>query len=510
MATDNARIAKNTLFMYFRMFLVMGVSLLTARVTLRTLGAVDYGLNAVLGGIVAMFSFVNASPSGAVSRNLTFELGRGDMKRVGEVFNVSLVVFLCLAVVIVLLSETAGIWFFRNKMVIPEDRMRAAFWVLQISIVGVPLSLSQVPYSAMLVAHENMRIYAYFSIADAVAKLAIIYALVVSPFDKLVTLSTLGFAWQVAAIMFYRFYCITRYPMTKLRFCKDGSLYAGIFKFAGSDLIGNVSCLAQGQGLNLLLNAFFGPVVNAARGIAYGLQGMTTQFSSNFMVAVEPQIVKSYAQGDYSGMWRLVFRSSVFSYCLVWMLALPAWIEGGALLRLWLGEYPAHTLQFFRLIVVACLLETVGRPLVKVIHATGKVLLGNVTVGLVLCLSFPAAWLCLRVGMEPESVFWCTVFSLAIGNIGVWFVLRHYLEYDIVDYVMKVYGRCLLVTVASAVFPAVLCAKIMEPCLLRMLLTGIVSALSVGVATLYLGMGVNDRMRLFSIVRSRICRMCTH
>lgn len=504
MATDNTRIAKNTLFLYFRMFLVMGVSLVTAGVTLRVLGSVDYGLNAVLGGIVAMFSFLNGSLSGAASRNLTFALGRGDIKRVGEIFNALLVTFVGLALVIVFLSETVGLWFFYNKMIIPPERMRAAFWVLQLSVIGVPISLSQVPYNAVLVAHEDMKIYAYVSIADAVVKLTIIYALVISPFDKLITLSFLGFAWSVATIAFYRVYCIRKYAETKLHFCRDRALYKSIFQFAGCDLIGNLSGLAQGQGFNLLLNAFFGPVVNAARGIAYGLQGMTAQFSGNFMIAVTPQIIKSYAQGDYEGMWRLVKRASCFSYYLMLLLALPVWIEADFVLHLWLGKFPDHTIAFFYLIVIVCLLETIGRPLVKVVHATGKMLLGNLTVGITLCLAFPVAYVCLRQGLPPESVFWCAIVSWAVGNVLLWFVLRHYHKYDVFDYVLTVYGRCAIVTAVSVVVPLFVCTRIMQPSIVRMLLTGGITSVSIGLTALYLGMNSSDRNRLVRFVKSKI------
>ena len=493
MATDNARIAKNTLFLYFRMFLVMAVSIVTAGVMLRVLGPVDYGLRTVLGGVVAMFTFMNGALSGSASRHLTFALGRGDMKRVCEVFNVSLVVFLGLAAIIVLLSETIGLWFFYHKMVIPAERMHAALWVLQLSIIEIPISLTQVPYGAVLVAHENMKIYAYVSVADAVVKLAIAYLLVISPFDKLISISVMWFAWGVAMVVFYRIYCIRKYSETKLRFCWNKRLYKDVLGFAGSDLIGNLSCLAQGQGLNLLLNTFFGPLVNAARGIAYGLQGMTTQFSGNFMTAVVPQIIKSYAQGDYTGMWRLVYRASCFSYCLVWLLALPALIETDYVLRLWLGDYPEHTLSFFRLVVMLSLLGTISYPLTKTMHATGKILLGNISVGTLLCLTLPIAYVCLRLGCRPESVFWCSIATNVTGNVILWFVVRRYVKYSIADYALNVYGRCVVVTAASSILPSLVCVRIMEPCFVRMLVTGVITTVSVAVSVLYLGMSSGDR-----------------
>ena len=503
MATDNKRIFKNTLFLYFRMFLVMGVSILTAGVTLRVLGEVDYGLYAVLGGIVAMFSFLNGSIGGAASRHITYELGKGDYGAVNRIFNVSLVVFVALAIIIVLLSETVGLWFFCNKMTIPPERMNASFWVFQLSIINVPLMLTQVPYSAVLIAHENMKIYAYVSIADAFARLGIIGLLVVSPFDKLVSLSLLGFGWSLVTLVFYRIYCIRKYSETRLCFCKDKRLYKGMLTYAGSDLIGNLSVLAQGQGFNLLLNVFLGPAVNAARGIAYSLQGMTTQFSGNFMTAVAPQIIKSFAQGDREGMWQLVKRSSCFSFYLVFMLALPACLEGDYVLTLWLGKYPDHTLNFFYLVMIACLLQTLKTPLVKVVHANGKLLWANLIGGSVLCLAFPVGYLFLRIGLPPESIFWATIGSMAIGNVCDWFICRHYVPFSISDYVKAVYGRSVVVLALSPILPYFLVVHNCEPSFVRMIITGLVSVLSVGIVALYFGMPRHDRARLLEVAQNR-------
>ena len=507
---DNARIAKNTIFLYFRMFVTLGVSLVTAGVTLRVLGSVDYGINAVIGGVVAMFSFVNGSLSGAASRHITFELGRGDLRRVNAVFNVSLIVFAALSLAIVLLSETVGLWFFYHKMLIPPERIDVAFWLLQLSIISVPLMLTQVPYEAVIIAHENMKVYAYVSIADACARLAIIYGLCISPFDKLLTFGTLNFAWSIANLAFYRVYCIRRYPCeTKIVLCRDRALYKGIFQFAGSDLIGNLSCLAQGHGFNLLLNTFFGPVVNAARGIAYGLQGMTTQFGNNFTTAVHPQIVKAYAQGDLDGMWRLVRRASCFTYYLVWVLALPALLEGDYVLKLWLGDYPEHTLSFFHLIVVVCLIGAVKGFVLKVIHATGKVFLSNLTGGTICCLAFPVAYTFLRKGCPPESVFWCAIGSAFLSNLTDLAVLRHYLAFNVAGFVFSVYGRCLLVTGLSAALPVLLYDRFLTPSFVRMLLTGVMTTVSVGSMALVFGMSGSDRRKFLALFGQKFFRRGT-
>ena len=506
MAVDNRRIAKNTLMLYFRMFVVMGISLATAGVTLRVLGSVDYGINAVLGGIVAMFSFLNGSLSGAASRFITFELGRGDSARLNHVFNASLAIHLALGLLIVLLSETIGLWFFYNKMILPAERVSAAFWVLQLSILTVPLSLTQVPYGAVIIAHENMKIFAYVSVADAVVRLLNIYLLLISPFDKLITLAVLGTAWSVITMIFYRVYCRHMYEETKLKLCVDWKMYGEMFRYAGSDLIGCTSVLLQGQGVNMLLNTFFGPVINAARGIAYSVQGQATQFSNNFMTAVRPQIIKSYAVGDTDGMWRLVKRSGCYSYYLIWLLALPFLLEADYVLKLWLGSYPEHTLSFFRLILVACLIQSLKTPRTAVLHAIGKLFVPNVVVGTLLCMSFPIAYVFLRLGYSPESVFHATNIVMVLSEISGLVILKMYYSYSIRDYVITVYLRCIMVTIVSTIVPYFAYA-IFNPSFMRVLWTALLTTVSVGLTSFSLGMDSGDRMRVIGLIQNKLARL---
>lgn len=506
MSIDNGRIAKNTLMLYFRMFVTLAISLATAGVTLRVLGSVDYGLNAVLGGIVAMFSFLNSSMSGAASRFLTFELGRGDSVRLNRTFNASIIIHLVLGLLIVLLSETVGLWFFYNKMIIPVERLNAAFWVLQLSIVTVPLSLTQVPYGAVIIAHENMKVFAWMSIVDACVRLLNIYLLLVSPFDKLITLAVLGTAWSVSQMIFYRVYCMRKYPETRLHPCVDWRMYGEMFRFAGSDFIGCSSVLLQGQGVNLLLNTFFGPVVNAARGIAYSVQGQATQFSNNFMTAVRPQIIKSYAAGDVKGMWLLVKRSGCVSFFLIWFLAFPFLLEANYVLTLWLGKYPEHTVSFFQLILVACLIQSLKTPRSAALHALGKLFVPNIVTGGVLCLSFPLAYVFLKMGYAPESVFWATNIMMALSEVSSLLIQRMYIKFSICDYLLTVYGRCVLVIVASILLPY-FAHSVFEPSFLRLFWTGGLTTLSVGLSALYLGMSRSDRQKLFAIAIDRLHKL---
>ncbi len=503
MATNNRRILKNTLMLYFRMFLVMGISLATAGVTMRVLGSVDYGLNAVLGGIVAMFSFLNGALSGAASRFITYELGHGDFGRLNKVFNASLVIHLALGLLIVLLAETGGLWFFYNKMIIPPERLKAAFWVLQLSIIVVPLTLTQVPYGAVIIAHENMKIFAYVSIVDSVVRLLNIYLLLISPFDKLITLSVLLTAWNVIMMIFYRVYCIRRYPETKLRPCVDWKMYGEMFRFAGSDLVGCASVLLQGQGVNMLLNTFFGPVVNAARGVAYSVQGQATQFSSNFMTAVRPQIIKSYAAGDKDGMWLLVKRSGCLSYYLIWLLALPFVLEADYVLTLWLGKYPEHTVSFFKLILVSCLIQALKTPRSAALHALGKLFIPNIITGTVLCLSFPLAYIFLRLGYEPESVFHATNVSMLLSEVSSLLIQRYYIRFSIRDYLFSVYGRCILVTAVSLIISYAL-YDIFKPSFIRVIWTVCLTTLSISISVLYLGMSKSERLKVFQFVWNKL------
>ena len=486
------------------MFLIMGVSLYTSRVVLATLGVVDYGLYNVVGGIVTMFSFLNGSLGAATSRYITFELGKKNYERLNKIFNVALLTHIFIGIIIVLLAETIGLWFFYEKMIIPEERLNAAFWVYQISIFSTLISLTQVPYNATIIAHENMKVYAYVGIVEVILKLVVVYLLVISPFDKLIFYASLLFIINIGIILFYRIYCIKRYQESRINLCKEKVLYKDMFKFAGSDLIGNVSVLAQGQGLNLLLNVFFGPVVNAARAVAYQVQGAVTQFSNNFMTAVRPQIIKSYAEGNLKDMWQLVIQSSNFSYYLMWLICLPIILETKTILTLWLGEFPDHTISFMMLVLMLCLIQTVKTPRVTIFHAMAKVFWSNITVGVVLCLAFPLAYFFLKIGGAPESVFWAANITMIASEFVSVLVLRYFLDFSILNYFLQVHGRCLLVTIVSSIIPYLLFDKFMEPCLLRLIVTCLLTTLSVCVTSLYLGMNKNLRSKLYNIVSSKL------
>lgn len=504
--SDNKKIAKNTLFLYLRMFMIMGVNLYTSRIVLQTLGVEDYGIYNVVGGVVTMFSFLNGSLGGATSRYITFELGRKDYVKLNKVFNVALVTHLLIGFIIVFLAETVGLWFFCEKMTIPEDRFSAAFWVYQISILSSLVSLTQVPYNATLIAHEEMKVYAYVGMAEALFKLLVVYLLGMAVFDKLVFYALLLFLINLCIVSFYRVYCIRHYVESKINFCGDKALYKGMFKYAGSDLIGNVSVLAQGQGLNLLLNVFFGPVVNAARAVAYQVQGAITQFGNNFMTAVRPQIIKLYANGEVKEMFRLVYLSSNFSFYLMWLLIMPLSLEADYVLSLWLGKYPDHTVSFLNLIFILCLIQPLKTPRTIVLHATGKLFLANVVIGTLLCCAFPLAYFFLKLGGEAESVFWAANITMFLSEFISVFIVRKYVEYSISDYLLNVHFRCAVVTLVSLILPYYIYDKFMEPSFFRLLCTISITTLSITITVLSIGMNKDMRKKIISIVKSKIHR----
>lgn len=502
--SDNKRIARNTMFLYFRMMLVMLVNLYTSRIVLQYLGIEDYGIYNVVGGIVTMFTFLNGSLGTATSRYITFELGRKNLTRLNQVFNVAFIIHLCIALLIIILSETIGLWFFYEKMTIPENRFNAALWVYQISILTCFFSLTQVPYNATIIAHENMKIYAWVGIGEVIGKLIIVYLLLISPIDKLVFYALLLCLLQVSIMWFYRVYCNKKFKESKLKIYRNKALYREMFGYAGSDLIGNMSVLAQGQGLNILLNMFFGPVVNAARGIAYQVQGAVTQFSNNFMTAVKPQIIKLYAEGKVNDMMELVQKSSCFSFYLMWIITFPIFLESDYILTLWLGKYPEHTVSFLRLILVLCLIQTLKTPRTTVFHATGHIKLTNIIVGTILCAAFPLAYILLKLGYSPESVFWASNLTMIISEFAGIIILKRYINFSARKYLKEVHIKCLIVAVVSFIVPALTYRHFMEQSFVRLLFTLLLTTLFSLMTIWLIGIDKGDKNKLSSIIKKKL------
>ena len=362
-SANNKRIAKNTLLLYVRMLFIMGVQLFTSRVVLNTLGVVDYGIYNVVGGVVSMFAFLNGAMVTSTQRYLTFELSKGDLQRLKVVFTTSVQIHLIISLVIVALGETVGLWFFYEKMVIPPERFTAAMWVYQLSILTMVVQVMSVPYNSTIVAHEQMGIFAVISVVEITLKLAVVYLLVIGNFDKLIFYAILIALVQLFVRFLYTRYCSKNYEESKLIKSYDKNLMKEMSKFMGWNIWGNLAATLFGTGLNLLLNVFFGPVVNAARAVAVQVETAIANFSTNFLMAVNPQITKLYAQENLAEMHKLLFRASKFTFFLLFTLSLPVMIETEPILTVWLKIVPDYSVIFLRLLLCIVMIDAVVRPL---------------------------------------------------------------------------------------------------------------------------------------------------
>jgi len=405
-AENNKRIAKNTLLLYFRMLLMIVINLYTSRVILQVLGVEDFGINNVVGGVITMLGFLTGSLAGASSRYITYDLGKGDMEVMKKTFGNILSIHLLLAVIVVVIGETLGLWFMTTQLQIPEAREAAAFWVYQFSIISFVLSVISVPYNASIIAHEKMSAFAYISIIDAVLKLLIVYLLLVIPYDKLIVYAALFCCIQIFDRIIYSVYCRRHFAETRSKLNFDKKLFKEIFAFAGWTMNGNLAVIGYTQGINVLLNIFFGPAVNAARGIAVQVQNVTRQFCTNFQMALNPQLTKSYAVGDYAHMHQLLKVSSKFSFYLMLLISLPLMLEAPLILKWWLGTVPEHTVSFLRLILCTGILFALSNPVITAVHATGKLKKFQLIEGSMLLSIVPIAYLLLKLfHIPPEYVF---------------------------------------------------------------------------------------------------------
>ena len=503
---NQKRIAKNTALLYVRMLFIMVVSLYTSRVILQTLGDIDFGLYNVIGGIVVAFSFLNGVMSSACSRYFAIEIGRGDDEALRKVFNLNVTIFILLGGIILLLAETVGLWFLNHKMVIPPDRMGAAQWVYQCSIIAFIINMFATPYRSVITARENMKVYAYCSVVEVVLKLAIVYLLVVSPFDKLILYSVLMVSITVGTSLFYSLYCRHCYAECRYSFYWDRPLFKEIVGYTGWQVIGVASDIGRNQGVNIILNMFFGSIANAARGIAYQVFMNINQFVQNFVIAFSPQITKSYAVGDREGMMKLVYQSSKFSYYLLYILILPVCMETSKILEIWLGDVPNDTVVFCQLTLIAALIDSLLYPLLTAIRATGKVKWYQILVGGTLLLTVPICYSMFKWGNLPATAaFYVVIATSVVAQILRVLIMSHLHGMSIKDYARAVLQPILLVTVISAIVPIIL-KSIMLPSLWSALCCIAVSMVSVGATIWLVGLTTTERTQIWDAISKFIVK----
>ena len=448
-SANNKRIAKNTLLLYVRMLFIMAVQLYTSRIVLNCLGVVDYGLYNVVGGVVTMFAFLNGAMVTSTQRYITFEIGKGDLQRLKKTFTTCLQIHLMITLIIVVLGETIGLWFLYEKMVIPVERFSAALWVYQLSIFTMCLQVMSVPYNSDIVAHEQMGVFATISVIEVTLKLLIVYLLVIGDFDKLIIYAILISCVQLFIQFLYKIYCNRHYQESKIIRVLDKNLIKEISCFTGWNIWGNLAGTLFSTGLNLLLNMFFGPVVNAARAIAVQIETAIAQLSTNFLMAVTPQITKLYAQNNLQEMHKLLFRSSKITFFLLYAISLPVMLETKTILVVWLKIVPDYTIVFLHLLLAIVIVDSVARPLMTAAASTGNVKLYQSLIGGILLSIVPIAYIVLKLGGLPQSVYVVHLVICVIAFIARLLVIKPLINMSIQNYFSSVILPCIYVMIIS-------------------------------------------------------------
>ena len=492
-SSANKRIAKNTLVLYVRMLFTMGISLFTSRVILQTLGVEDYGISSVVGGVISMFTFINAAMVSSTQRYLNFELVRGDANQLRSVFSTSLQIHALIALAIIVLSETVGLWFLNEKLVIPEARMTAAMWVYQCSILSCAVSIMSTPYNAVIVAHEKMSAFAYISILDVSLKLLVVYLLVVLPFDKLIILAILNLLVQLFIRYIYTLYCHRHFPESYFQFWFNKTLFKEMFGFAGWSFWGNLAAILYTQGLNMMLNIFFGPIVNAARGIAVQVQSAVQQFVGGFQTALNPQITKNYASNNLPQMHSLMFRSARFSFLLLFFLSLPVLMETNFILTLWLKTVPDDAVVFTQIMICISLIYTTANPCVIANQATGKVKIYQMVVGGILLLILPISYVVLKLGAPAYSVFIVHFCIESLAQFSRMYMLRKLIHLPLWQYMKNIYIPIVSTVAIAIILPLVVRMQVAEGWL-RFLAVGFTCVLSVGASSYFIGFTKQERV----------------
>ena len=448
-SANNKRIAKNTLLLYIRLFLLMGVSFYMSRVVLQILGIEDLGIYNVVGGIVTMMSFMNNSLNITTQRFMNYEMGKGRLENLSKVFSMSFWSYMIIAVIVLLVCETIGLWFFYNYLNIPENRIDAAFWVYQFSVVSFIVNLLTVPYSSTIIAHERMGIYAYISIGDAILKLLLVFALNYINYDKL---WLYGFMMLLATLFIWLcnwIYCRIQFEECRLRLMWDSSLFNKLLSFSGWNALGAVATSIDNQGVNILINMFFNPTLNGARAIAYQVRVAVNSFAANFLTAVRPQLFKSYAEGNLDYMYKLIYSSSKFSIYLLLIFILPLLFNTEYVLNLWLGEVTPAMVTFTQLVLIGIPVNTCFPVLANVSQATGKIKWYQIGASVVFLMIPISTYMLYKLGFSVEWAFIMTFVWDIIGLVVRLLMLKKDMQFPVMIYIRKVIYPVILVVVLT-------------------------------------------------------------
>ncbi|QMV69782.1 lipopolysaccharide biosynthesis protein [Sphingobacterium paramultivorum] len=482
----------------------MGVTLYSSRVILGALGVSDYGIYNVVGGIVAMMSFLNSAMAGATQRYLSFDIGKGDINSLQKTFSATLSVHFLIAFIVFFLGETIGLWYINYKMVFPPERSIAVNIVFQFSLLTLFLDIIQVPYNALILARERMNVYAYVSILEAGLKLVVAFSLLWFGVDKLILYSILTFCLVFIIRNIYKYYCKRNFPESKYKFEYNKSYFVELISFSGWNLFGTMSLVAKNQGVNMILNLFFGTMINASYGIAMQVQGAVNQFVSNFQTALNPQIIQNYAGGNKEKSVSLMFLGAKFSFLLMMILVFPLIFNVETILKIWLGHVPEYTSLFIKISLITILIDSLSGPLMTGILATGKIKYYNVIIGSFNILTLPCSYILLKLGFPPTVAFQILLTFSVFSFLLRFFLVKKEFQINISDFFKKVFLR-IIATVGFLILCIYLLSKstfLMENIFINVpiiILNAIFAILSFGISN-------NERGHILSILRSKIRR----
>ena len=501
--SNTKRIARNTLMLYFRQTLIMAVSLYTVRIVLSVLGAEDYGIYNVVAGVVTMFSFLSGAMATASQRYFSFDLGKGDTENLKKTFSVTLTIYALLALLIVLLAETVGLWFVYNKLVIPSERLSAAKWIYQAAVASFLFTLITTPYMSAIIAHENMDVYAYVSIVEVALKLGIVFLLQVLPFDKLIVYGFLLLAVAVINTSLYRLYCIKKYEECKFRFLWDKALFKDMLDFTSWTLFGQFTSIVRNQAVTVLFNQFFTPVVVAARSISLQVTKAVNVFSQNFNTSLYPPIIKEYSAGNKDSMYNLLYNGCKMTFFLLWVFALPLILNMQVVLSLWLKNVPEWTVLFTQLALVEVLVSSLGQPVATAARAPGKMKTYELSLGSLQLIIFVFSWILFKAGYQA----WIS-FVIAIGVNLVMMVLRLVLVHGLVglplrQFVVKTVIPLILMVAVSFSF-AFMLNRFMPFGMVSSFLQIVITVPVTCIVMFFLGMNSEQREMVVDVVKRKI------
>lgn len=506
---SNKRIAKNTLLLYFRMLFMMLVSLYTSRVVLQQLGVSDYGIYEVVGGVVGLLSFINGALASGSTRFLAYELGRGDMGRMKKNFTSILFIHIAFALLIALLLETIGLWLLYNKLTIHADRMDAAAFTFHISVLTCIINVTQVPYTASVMSHEKMGVYAYISIIEAVLKLAIVFLLPIGGFDKLKFYALLLFIVQTSIAMTYRVYCSRKFVETKFRFDLDWNIIKNVLSYSFWNLFTNITQALKNQGSVVLISAFFNPHVVAARALATKINMAADQFANNFRTAANPQIIKRYAAGDIQGSKSLTFATAKYSFFLMLMLGLPIMFVADSLIRLWLGQVPEYSVIFLQFAIATSMVNSMNNTFYTALCAVGRLKWNSMWSAIVSVFTIPVGYIFFKMGFSPIAI----AVVILLDDIVISLLIKPMALVRDADYrwreIIPVFTTCLKVGLLSCIFPILLNVykdELFGNGLLWNVIIVIISIVSVGISAWICGVDKETKLKIMNFLRTKIKR----